>query len=444
MSQARLPPKPIDDPNLNIHERTCVDLLLNTEYYRNVTCYREQCHVMHDILVKIHGYSTRMCARILKVDHKTFEKQVLLPVEQRPPGRPTLLNEEEIATIYNEIEELHSKQEFPTIKDIQQMIIEKISKVPSLDVIRRIIKDSNRFKIISGIPMEAARVNVSKSEIDDYFERLSQAVNGVAASLVMNVDEAGEDDYCDLHSYQVVVAQEYEGQTIKIPVRRESKRSTLIHTIAADGTYLKPLLIIPRKTVDSSLIKRLSSSNISIHHQKKGFANTDIIAKWLRDEFFPEIERRRAIERERSGYEGHAVLILDGFSCHKKALDLFNLEEMGVKTVFLAPHSSHLTQPLDLVLFASQKRFTTTGKLTVKLSDQADWIRRIINGVQQSSTSENIISAFESAGIVRTFTKESINTFNTAMPCVHVVKGYARFFKEESASYEIDEWRIPL
>ena len=113
---------------------------------------------------------------------------------------------------------------------------------------------------------------------------------------MLNVDEAGEDDYCDLHSYQVIVSQDYTESSIEIPVRRDSKRSTLIHTIAADGTYLKPLLIIPRKTVDSSILKRLTSNNISIHHQQKGFANTEIIAKWLQEDFFPEIRRRREIK----------------------------------------------------------------------------------------------------------------------------------------------------
>ena len=441
----RLPPKPIhDDPDWTAHQKTCVELMLSSERYQSATTYREQCHIMYDFLVKTFHYSNRFCARILKVDHKCFEKQIRLPIEERAPGRPTILNNEEISTIFQRIHELHSNNEYPTIKDIQQLIIETCEKVPSIDVVRKLINNSDEFKIVQGTPMEASRVRVPRDQIDDYFSRLSNAINGVPASLVVNMDEAGEDDYCDLHAYQVVVSQEFTENSIEIPVKRDCKRSTLVHAIAADGTYFKPLLIIPRKTVDSSLLKRLTISNVSIHHQKKGFANTEIISKWLEDEFFPEIRRRREVEMKRSGYDGPAVLILDGFSCHKKALDCFNLEEYGVKTVFLVPHSSHLTQPLDLVLFSTQKRFTTTGRLSIKLSEQADSIRRIISGVQQSSTSENIISAFESAGIVRTFSKESISSFNDAMPTVRVVKGLSRYFKEANVAYTIDEWRIPI
>ena len=50
--------------------------------------------------------------------------------------------------------------------------------------------------------------------------------------------------------------------------------------------------------------------------------------------FFPIVEQKLQ-EEERSGYTGKAVLILDGFACHKKALEAFNLEEKRVEIVFL-------------------------------------------------------------------------------------------------------------
>ena len=88
-------------------------------------------------------------------------------------------------------------------------------------------------------------------------------------------------------------------------------------------------------------------------------------------------------------------------------------------------------------------RFTTTRRLSIKLSDQNVYIWRIISGVQQNSTTENIISAFESADS-STFSKESMDSFNNSMPHVRVVNGYARYIKEESYKYAIDDWRNPL
>ena len=92
--------------------------------------------------------------------------------------------------------------------------------------------------------MEAARANVDHNLIVDYYQQLAVAVNNVPCSLVFNIDEAGEDEYVDTNAYHVIVRSDFPGKTISIPVKRESKRSTLIHCIAADGTALKPLLII--------------------------------------------------------------------------------------------------------------------------------------------------------------------------------------------------------
>lgn len=117
--------------------------------------------------------------------------------------------------------------------------------------------------------------------MENYFIELKKAVDGVPASLVYNMDEAGQDENVDEHSMQVIVKSDYQGEVTNIPVWRESKRATLIHCICNDGTYTKPLLIIPRKTVESLILKSLTFSNLYIKHQTKGFANTDLIRNWL-------------------------------------------------------------------------------------------------------------------------------------------------------------------
>ena len=307
------------------------------------------------------------------------------------------------------------------------------------------IKESGLFKIIVGEPMEEARTTISREEISNYFRELKEILKNVPVSLVFNIDEAGEDDYVDTHSFNVVVPLDYEGTRIAIPVRRESKRATLVHCISADGTCTKPLLIIPRKTVDSTLLKRINCNNVYIKHQTKGFANTELIKFWIEEIFFPTVEAKMEEERKRSGYNGHAVLILDGFSCHHKALDGYDLEGRNIKVIYLPPHSSHLTQPLDLVIFAIQKKHTTTNRqMNVMLSFQADSIRRIINGLQIASTTENIVSAFESAGIVRTYTKETCNNFNCSMPLARAEMRHSRYYKDSSFTYAIDDWRVEL
>ena len=170
--------------------------------------------------------------------------------------------------------------------------------------------------------MELNRTNINEDDMNNYFQRLAEAVDHVPVSLVFNLDEAGQDDYTDTHSYMVVVPIDIRTRTIHIPVRRDTKRSTLLHCICADGTFLTPLMIIPRKTVDSFLLKRVCISNVMIKFQEKGYANMQVIHQWFEKVFFPTLRRKREEERQRTGYDGYAVLILDGFPSHKNCLKL--------------------------------------------------------------------------------------------------------------------------
>lgn len=118
-----------------------------------------------------------------------------------------------------------------TLYDIEQISIQIFNKYVSVDTLRNYIIDSQRFRIVDGEPQEEDRVNVNISDINNYFDDLGMCVNGVPASLVFNMDEAGQDEYVDTHSMKVIVDSTYTKSFIKIPVRRNTKRSTLIHCI---------------------------------------------------------------------------------------------------------------------------------------------------------------------------------------------------------------------
>ena len=80
---------------------------------------------------------------------------------------------------------------------------------------------------------------------------MSACVNNVHASLVFSMDEVGQDEYIGTHSMKVIFPASYIKSSIKTPIRRKCKRSTLVYCIACDSTYIKSLIIIPRKTLDS-------------------------------------------------------------------------------------------------------------------------------------------------------------------------------------------------
>ena len=56
-----------------------------------------------------------------------------------------------------------------------------------------------------------------------------------------------------------------------------------------------------------------------IKFQEKGYANMQVIHQWFAKVFFPTLRRKREEEKQRTGYDGYAVLTLDGFPSQKKS-----------------------------------------------------------------------------------------------------------------------------
>ena len=438
----RLPPRQLVTSWIrNCFDQFCVELMMSSEEYQNSNDYRSQCHNAYRILSNF-GWSKCKTARLFGVDHKALEKQLSLPLESNENGRPPLLDDEEKQILINKIHALIASKNHPTLYDVQQITIQLFQKIISIDTLRNIVIDSDLFKIIDGVPQDEDRVNVSENDLDRYYNNLGMCVNGVPASLVFNMDEAGQDEYVDTHSMKVIVDASYTKPTIKIPVRRQIKRSTLVHCICNDGTYTKPLLIIPRKTLDSILLKKLTCQNVFIKFQTKGYTNTDLMKFWLSQIFFPFLDQKWIEENQRSGFTGNAVLILDGLAAHAAALNTFDLRSHHLTILYLVPHSSHLTQPLDLVTFSLQKLFSIKKSVRVKLSPQSDQIRSIIKGIQEASTSENIIAAFESAGIFHNYSRGENIQFNNYMPKCIVKKEFSRFYKIPGTDYSLETFRI--
>jgi hypothetical protein len=64
--------------------------------------------------------------------------------------------------------------------------------------------------------------------------------------------------------------------------------------IAADGSQVKPLIVIPRKMIDEDLyLIGLTDKKIDFYSQSKGRIGKPILDAWLGETFLPESIRRR-------------------------------------------------------------------------------------------------------------------------------------------------------
>jgi hypothetical protein len=87
---------------------------------------------------------------------------------------------------------------------------------------------------------------------------------------------------------------------IAYEVDQATKRSLLVVCIGADRTYLKPTLILPKRTIERGVLE----------HE---FISTGLFEEWCEEVFKIEIQRPREV----TGHAGDAVSINDGPTCHE-------------------------------------------------------------------------------------------------------------------------------
>jgi hypothetical protein len=101
--------------------------------------------------------------------------------------------------------------------------------------------------------MEDKRMQVTPEQIEEYFGRLQEALQDVPGHFVWNMDEMGHQEWAEHQEKICYVSVYHPLPQVHLLVPRTGKRITLLACVAADGSYLKLLIVIPRKTYDADL-----------------------------------------------------------------------------------------------------------------------------------------------------------------------------------------------
>jgi hypothetical protein len=174
----------------------------------------------------------------------------------------------------------------------------------------------------------------------------------------------------------------------------------MLAALSADGSSLKPMIIIQRKTYEIDLFESgFTPDKVLIVHGERGFIDRTLFDLWAGTMFFPEIERRR-LEYQ---YDGPPVLILDGCTSHESDwfLDEALTQQATLHTLHvLPPHSSDKMQALDLGLFGITKQALTKVRPDPEKSPQSNQLIRMLSACHVAATPKNIVGSFRRSGIV--------------------------------------------
>jgi hypothetical protein len=365
--------------------------------------------------------------RILGEDRGHVKRNWEIFMEQgnecKSPGRHCKLDPEEHEEMILEILAGFARNRPLTVSQVCRIISERWSKDMLTDTVYRILARDDRIKTCQAKPIEEARLAVTDEEILTYFRDLYSYVHGVPAHFVANMDEMGHQPFADAKDLLCFVPSDYDKSAVRYPVSRIGKRITLIGTIFADGSYLKPGLVIPRQTYDDNVLCRgYTREKLEIYTQKKGYIDKDIFEDWAQDVLVPEIRRRR----EQHQYHGPMILILDNCSAHHGEAFEQLCADNNIIRVWLPPHASHLLQMLDLCVFGVTKKFLNRMNSGDTKYVQSDHIVKVLDSFHAACSCGNICASFSLGGISVLLDGEGITrcivTPQTAARVLHIYR----------------------
>jgi hypothetical protein len=365
--------------------------------------FRDQIQITIEVLKHNSRYSYRDIGLIFKVSKGTIKQH-----EKRSPGinftfgRPSVLSADEFDVLEAYIIESFYERKPITYLDLLDFIDYKFKKIILLDTLRHIVAKRKSIKCVIGKPMEEERVNYSIEEIERYYDNIMQEFETIPSGVIYNLDETGFQTWVDSHNTYCLVPAEYEGDYIDYPVKRNGVRSSLLVCIRSDGKYLKPLIIIQRKSIEIELYELGFTPDVCcIHYQENGFITTALFEQWVKDELVPDVEQ----QRDKLSYEGYAHLILDSCTCHTSDVFVEDCLYHGINLDYLPAHTSDQTQPLDLGIFGILKAESSRVRVAPQVNPQTAQLAKMLSGMIKACTPYNILRAFRNAGICCRFSQ---------------------------------------
>ena len=180
---------------------------------------------------------------------------------------------------------------------------------------------------------------------------------------------------------------------INDPANRELVTAT--ECISAGGFHVPPMIIFKKAFHLCKYFKNNTDGNILWARSDSGFTNDELTFKWL--EHFDKFTKKRTIGQ-------YQMLIFDGYGSHitQNFLDYCWTHQIRP---FQPPHSTHLTQLLDVVAFQKAKHkfkkfvrkmvFYDTTKIT-----KTDFFSIFDKFSTKTFTSKICKAAFKKAGLI--------------------------------------------
>jgi hypothetical protein len=330
------------------------------------------------------------CSRVRTIRAKAQRKQ-------KPPHRPLALSNEQESELCQMIRDKALTGSYVTKRELLNYAETNFRATLTYGWIHCFLQrraGDVRKAIVA--PGELPRLQVPRLYLNQYIDIIKNWIPLVPAELIYNLDESGLSDWEDAKPKPVLVPVDLGDSMIHYPVNRQIRHQTLLCCISASGDAYCPLLVSARQSVLQVFEMGVRDGiDLRIKIAQSPYITKELFLEYLREVVIPSIESNRDLP----GCRGKpAIIFCDNCSCHCSEDILRELAHHGVLLITYPPHTSHIFQVLDVLLFGRLKLAKKHLSRNDDLDPQVDHAMRVFRAYEIATTSTTVRSSWEKAG----------------------------------------------
>jgi predicted hydrocarbon binding protein len=307
----------------------------------------------------------------------------LLTISGYPPRYETLRRLAEI------IRERCIKE---TEGEIQATVYDNIGK----EWVQRFLRRHSELASVRPQSIDIVRIkDTSPERLKRWFDDLEKVLAefNIKIENIYNMDESGfaigekEAGRCIINAN---IRQQFQAK----PGRQEWV--SVVECICSDGTIVPPLVIFKAEKLSTQWIPASIHGSWRFNCNSKGWTSNAHGLEWLVRCFDPET-------RNKAGDE-YRLLICDGHDSHITAEFIAYCIDHKILLMIHPPHSSHLTQPLDVGVFGALKKHMASELYPLMCTgiariQKVEWLTAFVAAHDKALSTKNIFSGFRGTGI---------------------------------------------
>ncbi|KAA6385851.1 MAG: hypothetical protein EZS28_018622 [Streblomastix strix] len=245
-----------------------------------------------------------------------------------------------------------------------------------------------------------------KKKHEDELKEAKDAIVGVHPAFFYNIDEEGHTELSNDRSKTVNVTKECKTSQLFYKINRSYPHVTGMSCIALQQKSVLSLICLPGKrqlvrTYPPGLTK---GTELQVVVTPKSYVNTDTLEKYVDESFIPFIEQRREKMHMPNAPDS---MLCDNHGPHVADEIYAKLAASNIKLLTVPPHSTQVTQPLDLVTLSAVKGNLPRRKGAHMPKSKIEKVKLMYYVLEKHITSSTNESAFRKAGYQATTEKRS-------------------------------------